>query len=819
MLKYEDNLWGKVDFLHNRYHKIYSNLKHFVEMITKFQTAFHNFSKSLEFISNQSYKIYSDKKLSLYPVIGSIPKNIILHSKEFAEFSEFIRSKIIKQGSESLNEAYTKENNCYQNYIRAKRNYNNNKIDLERSKTNFNNNAKICENLIINAKSMKYNSLATQKEIERNENRANEGLSDAKVYENRYIEYLNETNRNREEINKKELELLKMYQDMDAELVIKIKGMLCMYIAGIKKMYTTILKDINWIHNQFKKIDSENDTKIFINEYKSDLQKEEKIPFIPYEPKSTLNPNLIKPSGDSQKDEAMLDINYEVICSLKNNLKNVCSSINLEEEAKRKRLRYLTAKVFKINVDFLEEEKKELLEYVKEISYRQYFMIMLSKQRTRGRYKRSKKLIQDLSEILNCIIVDCEKQNDYEGAKNCIILSQTYYCELTKKDNTKYKYYLFNNIKNNKWMHTLEFWENLIETMIQKDIKSNEENNSNIIMTEKRKKSAISNVCFSQLLPYSQNMFEIGISKEDILSICKKFIDKYRLKKEFADTIINNLNNLKKEEEIKIEDLKEEEEKKNPKNNIMKKKSLPTEGNVKVIIDDFLRNSMIAQTKINLRDSGNKNINKNNIINEDPNSDKINIINEETNPSNINNINDDSNSNTINIFNKDTNPNKINIINGDSIPKKNNFNIDDSNPKIINDIYEDNSPIKINSKDEDSNSNKINNIKEDTNLKTFSDINDDPNPIKINNIIEDLNHNENNTNNEDINLNKINTINEETETNKKNINSEDSNPNKNNIINEDNTEDKKDINPTNGKEMEKNINDQNKEEDSKPESL
>ena len=61
---------------------------------------------------------------------------------------------------------------------------------------------------------MKYNSLATQKEIERNENRANEGLSDAKVYENRYIEYLNETNRNREEINKKELELLKMYQDM-----------------------------------------------------------------------------------------------------------------------------------------------------------------------------------------------------------------------------------------------------------------------------------------------------------------------------------------------------------------------------------------------------------------------------------------------------------------------------------------------------------------------------------------------------------------------------------------------------------------------------
>jgi hypothetical protein len=328
MLKYEDNLWGKVDFLHNRYHKIYSNLKHFVEMMSKFQLAFQNFSKSLEFISNQSYKIYSDKKLSLYPVIGSIPKNIILHSKEFAEFSEFIRSKIIEQGSQSINEAYTRENNVYQNYLRAKRNYNNNKIDLEKTKNTFNNNAKICENLIINAKTMKYNNLATQKDIEINENKADEGLSDAKLYENRYIEFLKETNRNREDINKKEFDLLKMYQDMDDELVIKIKGMLCMYIAGIKKMYSTILKDINWIHNQFKKIDSEKDTNIFINSNKSNIQKEENIPFMPYEPKSTLDPRLIKTSGDSQKDETMLDINYEVICSLKKNLKNVCSSIN-----------------------------------------------------------------------------------------------------------------------------------------------------------------------------------------------------------------------------------------------------------------------------------------------------------------------------------------------------------------------------------------------------------------------------------------------------------------------------------------------------------
>ena len=751
MLKYEDNLWGKVDFLHNRYHKIYSNLKHFVEMMSKFQLAFENFSKSLQFISNQSYKIYSDKKLSLYPVIGSIPKNIILHSKEFADFSDFIRSKIIEQGSQSINEAYTRENNVYQNYLRAKRNYNNNKIDLEKTKTTFNNNAKICENLIINAKTMKYNSLATQKDIEINENKANEGLSDAKLYENRYIEFLKETNRNREDINKKEFDLLKMYQDMDDELVIKIKGMLCMYIAGIKKMYSTILKDINWIHNQFKKIDSAKDTNLFINGNKSNMQKEEKIPFMPYEPKSTLDPSLIKTSGDSQKDETMLDINYEVICSLKKNLKNVCSSINLEEEGKRKRLRYLTSKVFKINVDFLDEEKKELLDLVKEIKFRDYFIVMLSKQRTRGRYKRSKKLIEDLSEILNNIIEDCGNQNDYEGAKNCLILSQTYYYEITKKsDNQKYKYYIFNNIKNNKWMNNVEFWDNLIGTMIEKDIKTNEENtDSNVIMTKERKRNAINNVCFSQLLPHSQNMFEIGISKENILSICKKYIGKYDLKKQYVDTIINNLNNLKKEEEIKKEDIKEEEEQ-DIKINVKKKSSLPNKGEGKEFSDNHIQNSTIIHTKLKISDYNN------NKINNDSNPNKINIIDDNSNPNKINIINVDSNSNKINISND--NSNIINIIN------------EDSYPKIINSI------------NENYNSNKINII------------NDETYPNKINMINENSNHNKIINNNEDSNPNKINIIDENYEEDSK---------------------DKKFIKSINKKEIEKYDDEQNKNEEKK----
>lgn len=662
MLKYEDNLWGKVDFLHNRYHKIYSNLKHFLEMITKFQLAFQNFSKSINFISNKNYKIYSDNKLSLYPVIGSIPKNISLHSKEFAEFSEFIHSKIIEQGSKSLNEAYTKENNLYQNYINSKKTYNNSKIDLEKSKNVFNNNAKLCENLIINAKSMKYNALVSKKDIEKNENLANEGLSDVKNYENRYIQYLKETNKNREETNKKESDLLKMYQEMDKELMIKIKGMICMYVAGIKKMYSTILNDITWINNQFKNINSENDTNLFINKYKSNIQKEEKIPFIPYEPKSTLNPNLIESSGNSQKDENMLDINYEVISFLKNNLKNVCSSINLEEEGKKKRLRYLTSKVFKVNVDFLDEEKKELLEMIKNVTYRKYFLVMLSKQRTKGRYKRGKKLIEDLSEILNNIIDYSEKEKDYEGAKNCIILSQTYYYEITKKDRKQYKYYLFNNIKKHQWLNATEFWDNLIEVMIQKEIKANEESNAKNKISEKYKKNALSNIGFGQLLPYSQNMLEIGIPKENIKLICQKYIDKYGVKKDFADVILNNINNLKMR--FEGEYIEDEDNKINQK----RKNSLPNDKNEKESFDDNIPNSMYNKSNLNLLNNDEDNLIDN--INTDSNPNKINFINDEKDEEdkkdiNILNINDNKNIKDNDNKQKKEDEEKINNINNE----------------------------------------------------------------------------------------------------------------------------------------------------------
>ena len=203
-------------------------------------------------------------------------------------------------------------------------------------------------------------------------------------------------------------------------------------------------------------------------------------------------------------------------------------------------------------MEFKKEEKSELISMLKKPFYKSYFLITLSKQRTKGRFQRSVTLIQDLSEILHFILDESEKIKDYESAKNCIILSQTYYYDENEKIDDKKKkekqtegkkIYLFELIKNNRWLTSLEFWDGLIEYMVDMDIKKNEEAaiSQGLTNNEKTKKNRMSNICFSQLLTYTSNMIEFGLSKTDVESMVVKYSEKYEVAKELIDTINANI--------------------------------------------------------------------------------------------------------------------------------------------------------------------------------------------------------------------------------------------------------------------------------------
>ncbi len=82
--------------------------------------------------------------------------------------------------------------------------------------------------------------------------------------------------------------------------------------------------------------------------------------------------------------------------------------------------------------------------------------------------------------------------NDYESAKNCIILSQTFYID----DKDHNKIYLFESIIDNKWLTSTEFWYGVIECMIDQEFQKNESSNKEINAKETEEEKANSKKTF-----------------------------------------------------------------------------------------------------------------------------------------------------------------------------------------------------------------------------------------------------------------------------------------------------------------------------------
>jgi len=94
----------------------------------------------------------------------------------------------------------------------------------------------------------------------------------------------------------------------------------------------------------------------------------------------------------------------------------------LEPNTEIKRILNLDGKI-------TENDAQKLEEYLKKDSDtgQQIFINYLNILRTNGRYQKSKKFIEIMGKLLNIILKYAEKEKNYEKAKNCIILSQTFY--------------------------------------------------------------------------------------------------------------------------------------------------------------------------------------------------------------------------------------------------------------------------------------------------------------------------------------------------------------------------------------------------------
>lgn len=107
--------------------------------------------------------------------------------------------------------------------------------------------------------------------------------------------------------------------------------------------------------------------------------------------------------------------------------------------------------------NFTDHYKEELNILLKEKKYRIAFLSFLNKYRSSGLFCISENCFNIIGDIMNRILDEVTQNEDYESARYCIILSQTFH--FIKGD---IKIFLQQKIQKHKSLKQTTFWENFI---------------------------------------------------------------------------------------------------------------------------------------------------------------------------------------------------------------------------------------------------------------------------------------------------------------------------------------------------------------------
>ena len=534
--KYEEKLINKIkiESMHKRYQNNFLYLKSFRDMIQLYEESCHEFSKKL---SSINCKFISDNKTNIYlqsineacfeifryllgqseiykNLFSSLDKLITSIPKEQKYMPLEKNERDLYNKSKNLNKEYDSSKN---NFNKIKTDYNNNFINLEKAYRDIEEN-KIDKN-----------------EKNKHDIKIKKTIDTIKNLSNKYSMATQDINKKKEEKIKNEKALLSLYQNADYQMLDQIKDTIGKFIDLLKAKSEDNMKLLNNLFQKREGINITKDINNYINEFKNKLIEEEHFQFTD------------KICAD-EKEAYILNVNYKVISALKKDFNDICQEIDMAKEKEKYNLRILTHKIFnqqkdsKLSPENLEKLKNNLTSLLKIEENRKYMIIALSNQRTKNRFNRSPELIQILGLILKQILEYSEKEKNYEDAKHCIIISQTFYYEDEK---TKKKIYLFEYIKKNKWLKSIEFWNEITTYMIQQDI----ENNDRILGKEALKKETNlqrrerkSQVGLSQLLTFSENMIDFKLKKNQIFEIINKKIENFEITDSFKTLIYEHIN-------------------------------------------------------------------------------------------------------------------------------------------------------------------------------------------------------------------------------------------------------------------------------------
>ena len=582
-ISYISNLFSSTKDV-DGYEELQKRISEKSSYLEKALLTYKNYDKILKECLNKLLSLNSDFiKTTLSPEEKDIHATAVLIFQkicnELAQNDNFIQQII--SNLEKMISLFSQENNLYDELKKTNKELNEEKEKLKKDREEYHKIGKDSENKI--KQFAKYN-LQYITRIEDSELLQGQ-LFDLIVSPKRAIENYRESTKKINQLitkyNQKQSKLFYFLPDIgdhDGVFYFQLVKMHIQHLEMEKKYLDSNIEQIQ----SMKSLQSNTKLKELI-EYAENNRRDEKII------------NLMQYQSDLDITKCKSEKDFKIMSGTKYLInKYIDQSIFPEYSEEQENKNYEVYKIIKSLFDQKGEIDPQLSEdfinLINDPSVHKYAFIILSLLRTNSRFEKGKSLIDLLGKGFNIVLEYAAKNKLYDNVKNCIILSQTYYFN----DESKNKIYIFEYIKNNKWMKSASFWRSFIKDIIKNefirfekvfpDANFSVENNINI---NKKIKEKLNEVVFSQLLTYVNNMKDFCLDKRVIIKIADEFITKYNY---LSKNNINAIYDLITEGKEDIEQLRKEyspdlEKELNNENNIEETKA-PKENENKIINEE-----------------------------------------------------------------------------------------------------------------------------------------------------------------------------------------------------------------------------------------
>ncbi len=180
-----------------------------------------------------------------------------------------------------------------------------------------------------------------------------------------------------------------------------------------------------------------------------------------------------------------------------------------------------------------EEEKAEFLAQAKDPKSRRLFGDCFNIFRTQGQFSLKPESFNSISELLFALLDVVQKADDLDCALKILILSQTYYCDISPAPGKTARLYLQHSIQRHPLWREKTFWVRAIQSAVKEEQVATVSHPE----TEQDRNMRLQNAVFGKLGTFAHNMLEFRIDRAVVEEVVSQHAAMYSLAPEFQEAL------------------------------------------------------------------------------------------------------------------------------------------------------------------------------------------------------------------------------------------------------------------------------------------